>query len=274
MKNLCSFLLLSLISIYAFSQNHVLSLDGIDDYVDFPQPIISRGQFTIEAWVYLAGAGGGIEDQSPIFEQRTDNTGCNNSAVSMFAESHSYERVFRFGLRGDNECTGLVQHNAPAYGEWHHLAVVQDDAYSTLYMDGNLRSSVYYEHSGNYDTNIAHVSIGQATHDGANFGNTNGMMDEIRIWSTPRTVEELQENMYQSVDANDENLLAYWNFEDSNTQVLDQTDNSHVGTLRHGAQVIQAEYYVPPVLWGDLNEDGQVNVSDVVLLISHILNTE
>jgi len=271
MKKLHLQLLIALFSITAFGQNHVLSLDGINDYVSFPGAIIGSNQFTIEAWVYLEGAGGGQEEQNSVFEQRTDNTGCNQSAVAMVAESHSWERVFRFGLRGDTECTGYVQHTAPAYGEWHHLAVVQDESYSTLYMDGNLRSSLFYEHSGNYDTNIDHVSLGQAIHDGSSFGSTNGMMDEVRIWSTARTAEELQQNMYQSVNASNQDLLAYWDFEGSVSAVVDQSGNGHTGSFLNGALIIAGEYHIPEPLWGDLNDDGVVNVSDAVLLIEHIL---
>jgi hypothetical protein len=263
-------LLFLLVSV-AYTQNHVLQLDGVNDYVNLPAPIVDGPNFTIQAWVYLAGAGGGIEEQNPIFEQRTDATGCNHSAVSYFAESHSYEQVHRFGLRGDTECTGLVQHYTPAYESWHHYTVVQEGAYSRLYLDGLLVAMLMYEHSGSYSNNISYVSLGQAKHDGASYGSLNGMMDEVRIWDIALSSDEIEATMYSPLQGNENGLVAYWDFENSTTQALDQSNNGNDGTFMNGASIAAAEYYVPEQLWGDLNEDGHVNISDVILLINHIL---
>jgi len=270
-KNIFKYLILVLLTIQGIGQNHVLLLDGINDYVNLPGAIVNNTDFTIQAWVYLSGPGGGIEEQNPIFEQRTDPTGCNHSAVGYFAESHSYEQVHRFGLRGDTECTGVVQHYTPAYGDWHHYTVVQYGSISSIYLDGLLMASLYYEHSGSYANNIDYVSLGQATHDGASYGSLNGMLDEVRIWDIPLTIEDIQTTMYQDLNGDEQGLIAYWNFEGSSTQALDQSGNGHVGSLLYGAQIIEADYYVVEPLWGDLNQDGQVNISDVVILINHIL---
>lgn len=38
-----------------FSQNHSLSFDGVDDYVEFDSQIIPQsGNYTIQAWVYAS----------------------------------------------------------------------------------------------------------------------------------------------------------------------------------------------------------------------------
>ncbi|NQV29792.1 MAG: hypothetical protein HQ508_02795 [Candidatus Marinimicrobia bacterium] len=271
MKNTFKYLLLIILALPAIGQNHVLSLDGIDDYVDFSSAIVNSNSFTIEAWLYLNGPGGGIQAQNPIFEQRTDATGCNHSAVSYFAESHSYEQVNRFALRGDTECSSYVQHYTPAYGDWHHYSVVQDGNYSSLFIDGLLMASLFYEHSGSYANNIDYVTLGQAIHDGASYGSLNGMLDEVRIWDRPLTIEDIQGNMYQNLNGDETGLIAYCNFEGSNTEVLDQSNHGHLGALHNGAQIIEADYLVVESLWGDLNQDGQVNISDVIALINHIL---
>jgi hypothetical protein len=172
---------------------------------------------------------------------------------------------------GGTECTGLVQHYTPAYESWHHYTVVQEGAYSRLYLDGLLVAMLMYEHSGSYSNNISYVSLGQAKHDGASYGSLNGMMDEVRIWDIALSSDEIEATMYSPLQGNENGLVAYWDFENSTTQALDQSNNGNDGTFMNGASIAAAEYYVPEQLWGDLNEDGHVNISDVILLINHIL---
>jgi hypothetical protein len=274
LKNLHIFLLLSLISSFASSQNHVLSLDGIDDYVSLPGTIVYSNEFTIEAWVFMNGPGGGIEGRSTIFEQRDDQTGCGHSGITYFSETRPGEQTHRFGLRGSEGCSVGLFNDSPPYGEWHYYTAIKEGDFAKIYLDGVFQAALYYDHLGNFSTGIDHVSIGSQIHDGDGYGYLFGMLDEVRIWDYPLSEEEILENMNNTLSGFEIGLLAYWDFENSENEALDKSYNGHNGTYMSGAVIAETEIVLEPTIWGDLNGDGQVNVSDVVVLIEHILNIE
>ena len=77
--------------------------------------------------------------------------------------------------------------------------------------------------------------------------------------------------MNMTLAGNEIGLLAYWNFDDGTA--TDISGNGHDGSLNAGASILQcdrSEAQVP--MWGDLNEDGQINISDIVLLVNAILD--
>ncbi len=271
MRKISLSILLTVLTLPAFSQNHVLALNGYDAYVNFSTSIIDSPNFSISAWVYMEGPAGGPQEQSVIFEQREDATGCNHSAIVFFSEVFTDERIQRLSTRGDEECTVRVSCDSPPYGEWHHYAAVQAGDSSWLYQDGILRASNHLRRYGSFATNISNVSLGSHTHDGINQGLFNGMMDEISIWNVPLSAAQIQEQVDHPISIGQRGLIAYWNFEGSTTSVIDQTSYGHNGALRGGSEIILGEYSNPGPLWGDLNEDGEVNMSDVIRMIDHIM---
>jgi len=97
-----------------------------------------------------------------------------------------------------------------------------------------------------------------------------GLIDELRIWNYAVDEGEINGRMHQVLDGNEQGLIAYWNFDDSSAN--DVTGNGNDGVFMNDARIVLAE--LPPSqndTWGDLNEDGQINISDVILLIDHIL---
>lgn len=264
-------LLLVFLGIHLFAQNQVLLLDGINDYIDLPAPIIDTDKFTIEAWVKMNGPGGGIETQSVIFEQRQDATGCNHSAILFVAESWSYEQYESLSLRTDIECSTRCRTESPPYGDWHHYACVVSDDVISIYLDGILRNTEDYEHEGSFATNIDHISLGKHTHDGSGFGYLYGAMDEVRIWGSPMSQFKILSLMNTpSLTGDEVDLFAYWNFNDGTA--TDITGHGHNGTMMSGATCTPDSIPRPcPGVIGDLNQDGDLSVSDIQILIQYIL---
>ena len=267
--------IISIMLATGFGQNQVLSLDGENDYLLLPNTIITTDEFTIQAWVYMSGPGGGVEERSTIFEQRDSQAGCGHSAITFFSETGRTERTVRFGLRGSEGCSlGLFTPNND-YGEWHHYSAVQDGNYTYVYVDGQLKASLWYDHVGDFYSYISHVTLGRQYHSGAGYGFLFGFMDEVKIWNYARTDEEIRSSMDEELSGQENGLAAYWDFEDSEQVALDKSNNGHNGAYMDGAEVIQRDIFsVLPDVWGDLNEDGRVSIQDVIVLIERMLGQD
>jgi hypothetical protein len=63
-----------------------------------------------------------------------------------------------------------------------------------------------------------------------------GYMDEVRIWNTNRTGDQIAETRFCRLTGTESNLAAYWNFDGTNA--IDLTGNGNNGTLEGGAQIV------------------------------------
>ena len=63
-----------------------------------------------------------------------------------------------------------------------------------------------------------------------------GSMDEIRIWTTARSAQDIYGNMFCRLNGNEPNLAGYWNFDAGTAN--DLTGHGHNGTLQGSAQVV------------------------------------
>lgn len=60
-------------------------------------------------------------------------------------------------------------------------------------------------------------------------------MDEIRVWSTVRTLEQIQENMYKTLTGNEEGLMLYWRFDEGTGRTVYDSSPSRLNATITGA---------------------------------------
>ncbi len=194
--------------------HNTLDFDGTDDYVSVPDnDALSFGNgatdqpFSVEAWVKL------------------DNLS-SRAIVSKRAGQDEYHMVISSG--GQLNVT-LADASAAAFlfgetsgftfntGQWYHLAFTYDGSGLAsgiaLFIDGvsqvnNPGSSGTYTAMENTNSNL---EIG-TVNSGATF-NMDGQIDEVRIWSDVRTPLEIQENRYNTLSPLEDNLVAYYRFD-------------------------------------------------------------
>jgi len=266
-------LLLSLLTVVTLSgQNRVLSLNGSNSYISLPSTIVDGDDFSIEAWYLVSAEGGGLEEQNFIFAQRAENTGCDNSAVTLCARARPDLPDRSFSVRTDQSCAERAASPSQAMGEWHHIAGVKSQHQIQLYIDGELMETTAISQTGSYATNISTVEIGRHRHDFSNFGFFNGLIDELRIWDVALTSDQINARMNTVLSGNEVDLLAYWNFDDGTAD--DQSDHGHNGSFMGNATTFECDRSngQAPTLWGDLNMDGQVTIADVIVLVNAILD--
>jgi hypothetical protein len=73
--------------------------------------------------------------------------------------------------------------------------------------------------------------------------NMAGCIDEVRLWNTVRTPEQLHDNMYRALFGGEEGLVGYWTFDagatfdaEADKTIKDRTGNKQTGTLKPKGQ--------------------------------------
>ena len=248
-----------------------LYLDGINDYVSIPTPPVYTTEFTIEIWAAMLGTGGGLDQQNTLFSQRDYATGVNRSAILFTAENYPAGSVTSLRVRSNQGETDVVSTQAPAYGDWHHYSgVVRLDSIY-LYLDGVLVSTEVNSQAGEFDYSIDNVEIGRHYHSILyEAGYFFGYIDELKVWSIPRSAEQIQADMFETLTGAEPELAAYYNFDNQVAEDLSTWGND--GTLINGADIIIADLSPNAcVTRGDANGDGITDIADLITLVQYII---
>ena len=190
---------------------------------------------TLEAWVNHSFSGT-IENFTGVAHYLTLNGATNESGFALMY----YEGAWRFvvSVTGDIDIFGSGLQVWPGAvldaDEWQHIAGTYDNATgeAKIFLNGSLQET-HITGGGDIDWEDINTQlfIGRGTTNADEVIYMEGAIDEVRVWSTPRTQAEIQANMYQVIEAVD-NLEAYWNFNDNqSTTVSDQTGNGYNGSL-------------------------------------------
>ena len=201
---------------------NALDFDGTDDYVSLPNEsnFDFTDSLTVAAWIKV--------DAFTAEWQAIINKGGDDSwRLQRYGNTNHID----FGTTGlsnqDLEGTTDV-----ADGNWHYIAGVYDGSTKYLYVDGNLDTSVSV--TATIITTDTPVEIGaNSQHAERNF---DGQIDEVRIWNSPRTQTQLQNNMNKVLTGNESGLVAYYKFDvSSGTYLYDHTGNNNLGRLHNMA---------------------------------------
>jgi alpha-tubulin suppressor-like RCC1 family protein len=175
-----------------------LGFDGMDDcaFDETCRIDLTNTNFTIEFWAKRA-----IYDQTNIIIAQNDTA--QGLSIGFTATN-----AFIFSVGSD-----IASTNAYTELGWHHWAVSFDNSNytQTIYCDGEWITE--NTASASYDlTGIFYVGCGASQ-----TNNYMGQLDDIRVWRTVRTQEEIQNNMFVPIQEDDEpfDLFVYWRLDDT-----------------------------------------------------------
>ncbi|MGK7928253.1 MAG: LamG domain-containing protein [Spirulina sp.] len=202
---------------------------GSKDYIEIPsyKGVTEKNSRTVEAWI------------------KTTQT--DRAIVSWGKKENGKKWTFRVQSTEGNPNTirveignGYIIGSTPVTdGKWHHVACTletQDSLNVTdvkLYVDGKLEKiSAKKSQALNTATGGKNVLIGN------DFGDRyfDGVMDEVRIWNTPRTEREIKAKMNQRLTGKESGLAAYWRFEAESAK--DYSGNDRNGTYQGNPQLV------------------------------------
>lgn len=178
---------------------NALQFDGVDDHVSRPLPAFftTDNDFTIEAWVYPQGS----VFSRIVFAQLSTT---NFAALSTNTGNTIYFYVMKNGTTYSVATTGSIPQN-----QWTHVAARWTSASNTpeVFFNGVLQATGSGGSSSTGTNNT--LSIG-ARPGGAQY--FPGQLDEVRIWTTARTVCNINATMNKILAGNEPGLGLYYNF--------------------------------------------------------------
>jgi len=167
-----------------------IDFDGIDDHIDFGDNFNPSGNFTFEAWI----------------KQNTNATAGTKTILSKRDLSNlgtGFDLIIENSFpkfRWNN--SEIIASNAIGKDRWYHLAVISNSAGTKLYVDGiNVGSGA----AASPVSNNFKFLTGAMYDSGTALNPKNyfhGWIEEVRIWKTALTVEQLRFMMNQRIKAN------------------------------------------------------------------------
>jgi concanavalin A-like lectin/glucanase superfamily protein/List-Bact-rpt repeat protein/fibronectin type III domain protein len=217
---------------------------GGNTYVTFGDPAaLDLAQFTLECWFRRDGAGattstgsGGVPDAVPLVTHGTSQSDGSNVDMNFFLGIKSATSVlcadFEEGAGGSTP--GLnhpVLGTTPIVtGTWYHAAATYDGTTWRLYLNGNLEAQLAVGQPVQ-SASIQHAAIATSiTSTGTAQGYFNGVLDEVRIWSTVRTLGEIQSSANIQIATAQAGLAARWGLDEGAGTAV----NGSAGTAVNG----------------------------------------
>ena len=206
--------------------NNSLSLDGTNDFVEIPDnnALDLSSAFTIEAWVFPTESGA---TRGQMIIGKVDDTQNGNSADMAYS--------LRFGTNGFRAEIG----NGTVYAvkesgiqnvklnQWQHVSLVFDGSAGSLnlYLDGVVQGSATTTGFSAVKNSYSSLKLGAYS---TTFGQYfKGTLDDVRIWNTARTAQEIIDNMSATLNGNETGLTAHYTF----NQGIPSGSNSSISSV-------------------------------------------
>jgi gliding motility-associated-like protein len=191
--------------------NNSLNFDGTNDFIEIPDnnALDLSSAFSIEAWVFPTESGA---TRGQMIIGKVDDTQNGNSsdmAYSLRLGSNGFRAEI-----GNGSVFGVKESGIQnvKLNQWQHVALVFDGSTGNLnlYLDGVVQGSPTATGLSAVKNSYSSLKFGAySTHFGQYF---KGTLDEVRIWNTARTAQEIADNMSATLNGNETGLRAYYTF--------------------------------------------------------------
>ncbi|MBL7975867.1 MAG: choice-of-anchor D domain-containing protein, partial [Candidatus Kapabacteria bacterium] len=187
-----------------------LAFDGVDDYAEAVVSTLPQGNAnrTIEAWYKGTDIDGVIANWGQI---------ANNQRFGLIIHNDELYVVGEFNDFAIPRTTFIVND-----GNWHHLATTFDGTTLRVYGDGNLLG----QSTKSFTTTGTTLRIGRRAvpQDGEY---VQGTIDEVRVWNTARSCEEIRQFRNCELAGTETGLLVYYKF----NQGVANGNNASISTI-------------------------------------------
>ncbi len=185
--------------------------------------------FTLEAWFNPAS----LQNWTNIVMKSAANE--NRIGIQLNPPESGKSDIYCLVGNGENSY-GRSNNRPIGTNTWTHVAMVYDGTVNTqegrllLYLNGEKQPLVF---SGTIPAftsgNNAHFEIASS---GSSY--FNGLMDEVRVWRSALTEEQVRERMQARVDASDPlfgELISAWSFDEGSGAVAYDSKGAHDGRM-------------------------------------------
>ncbi|MBX2869572.1 MAG: fibronectin type III domain-containing protein [Acidiferrobacterales bacterium] len=211
----------------AFGDSPYLNFDGTADYVSMGTIDIAGSALTIESWFNSADLENCASVDCRIVSKSNGTAETQHYwMLSTIGSSSGPDVVLRFRLKiGGVTSTLIAAAGLLSENTWYHAAAVYDGSQMRLYLNGLLVGSA--TKSGSMSQNSAIPVWVGGNPEVANQRPWNGYIDEVRIWSTARTQNQIATNAYRQINPNESGLVAYYRFDEGSGQAISDSAGDH-----------------------------------------------
>lgn len=231
-----TFLFTNAVSAKTTADNYALSLpggSGASSHINISGLALNTLPFTVEMWIKPEGSQAAY---AGLFYHR----GASTNAGLYYAAGWEGANMLRL------DYNDKIVSNAINYDVWHHIAIVVSASSKTIYVDGEaLATNTTTNADYDFSTGELYVGFDKAVDDRT----FKGLIDEVRIWNTEKTVEQLEASKALVLNGDEEGLIAYYNFNDKTQGVATDLTGANNGTITGGT-------YVASIDVTDIDGDG------------------
>ena len=226
--------------------NNALDFDGADDFVSIADnALLETNPITVEFWFKkndnTIEDTPGFGDSEGLLYKSPDTSPSIAYAFLLTDTDTGPSSIVPFDLTfavGDGSQNTLVTAaSAIQPGEWYHVAGVLNGNNMELFLNGISvgTNTTPLTPSMNNDP----IVLGKASTTSGVERFFNGQMDQLRVWNTARTANDIRSNMHINLVGNEAGLAAYYDFDTGDaggintglTTLTDLTSNALDGTL-------------------------------------------
>ncbi len=168
-----------------------LSFNGTNQDAVCQAPPTITAPFTVEAWASANSDGQFISTRSPS----------DASFDMQFSSLHFHGDIGN----GTSWLTTSADGGQYQLNKWYHVAYVVTTTGYTLYVNGIQQGTGTFSGTPLFSNAHHYIYVGP---------NFNGSVDEVRIWNTARTQDQIQSNMCKKLAGSESGLVIYWKFDE------------------------------------------------------------
>ena len=219
------------------SNTKSLSFDGVDDYVSISDSNDLEGmnELTVQLSVKFNSFGFQTNNKGSRLIEKFQSANAN--AVGSYAfYTHHDSDMLTFLVQTENGQKGanVSLTNNINTGQWNHLLGKYNGSTVEMYINGELKAQ--NNHTGTILSNSYPLEIGNKNDTNTQF--FDGLIDEVSIINKSLTQSEIT-SLYNSgnpksplsLNTVSSNVIAHYNMEGGDGTLVDQSSNSHNGTI-------------------------------------------
>jgi hypothetical protein len=180
-------------------------------------PVLEPDVLTIELWARMEG-------EQPIHSRFVRKVGTRDRHGYIFSPRQGHDQHVQFRFSAPTLIARDPRPSTDYLGAWHHFAVTYEPAWVHLYIDGVLVAEMKHEAGILRHDPEADLFIG--------FESFRGDIDEVRLWSRPRSGEEIRRDMRRPLRGDEPGLIAYFRFDEGQGQLLRDSSSSGLTGFR------------------------------------------
>jgi YD repeat-containing protein len=203
---------------------------------------LGTSDFTVEAWVCTAAAGG---SGTIISSKSTEGGVSSDGGFLLVLRSDGTIKIATDNGFGFYEVDSVV--TSVNDGTWHFVAAVRQGASLSIYVDGVLVGASP-RGTATPPLNIINfnpLTIGTTSQAQEPYRNLTGQLGMVSFWKVARTAQQIASDMRTILTGNEPGLTGYWTFSNQNgaDSSLNHNTANPVGTVTYPSPGPPDEYY-------------------------------